>query len=125
MFRTNKVLKSTGWGNPGTVGTASGTNHQEHTTVRTVRSASPVYRIHPATYAKHNSDVFSAWVNHLHSIFAPNPISPRERLRSPLSVGEQLSGPIQLRPLHPFPVLRRRYVQLSRLYDDIPSSGFQ
>ena len=106
MFRTNKVLKSTGWGNLGTAGTASGTSHREHTTVRTVRSASPVCRIHPTACAKYNLDVFSAWVNDLHSILAPNPISPRERPRSPLSVGEQLSGPIQLRPLHPFPILR-------------------
>jgi len=73
MFQTNKALKSTGSGNLGTAGTASGTNHQEHTTVRTVRSASPVYRIHPTAYANYNPDVFSAWVNHLHSILALTP----------------------------------------------------
>lgn len=80
MFRTNKVLKSTGWGSLGTAGTASGTNHQEHTTVRIARSASPVCRIHSAACAKHNPDVFSAWVNHLHSILAPTPSHPENVL---------------------------------------------
>ena len=75
MFRTNKVLKSIGWGNPDTAGTASGTNHQDHTTVRTARRASPVYPIHPAVWAKYNPDAFSAWVNHSHSLLAPTPFN--------------------------------------------------
>ena len=46
MYPTNKVLKSTGWGIPDTVGNASGTNHLERITVRTARRESLVYRIH-------------------------------------------------------------------------------
>lgn len=50
MFRTNKALKSTGWGNPDTVGTASGANHLELITVRTAKRASLVYSNHAAVY---------------------------------------------------------------------------
>ena len=50
MFQTNKVLKSTAWGNPDTVGTASGTNHLERITVRTAKRASLVYPIRAAVY---------------------------------------------------------------------------
>ena len=46
MCRTNKVLKSTGWGNPDTAGAVSGTNHQEHIIVRTARRASLVHPIY-------------------------------------------------------------------------------
>ena len=46
MCRTNKGLKSTGLGIPGTAGNVSGTNRLEHTIVRTVRRESPVYQIH-------------------------------------------------------------------------------
>ena len=46
MCRTTKVLKSTGWGIPGTAGNASGTSHREHITVRTARRESLIYLIH-------------------------------------------------------------------------------
>lgn len=63
MSRTNKVLKSTGWGNPDTAGIASDTNHLEHTTARTARRTFLVYQIHATARAHSNPDAFSGWVN--------------------------------------------------------------
>jgi len=68
MYRTNKALKSTGWGNPDTAGAASGTNRQDHIIVRTARRASVVHSTYPFVWSDSNSDAFSEWVNHSHPL---------------------------------------------------------
>jgi len=69
MYRTNKVLKSIGWGNPDTAGAASGTNHQDRIIVRTARRASLVHPIHAPVWSNSNLDAFSGWV----TTHAPSP----------------------------------------------------
>ena len=74
MYRTNKVLKSTDWGNPGTAESASGTNHPEHIIVRTARRASFAYAIRVTVWSNSDLGALSGWVNRLHSHFTLSPI---------------------------------------------------
>lgn len=76
MYRTNKNLKSTDWGNLDTAGAASGTNHQDHIIVRTARRASLVRPIHPSVWSNSNPDAFFGWVNHSYSLPAPYSSDP-------------------------------------------------